>query len=113
MAGSTSPRIMRIEHRNPSGQLHRLDGPALVIGGSSYWFQDGVPHRDGGPAVTHPDGVQLWFQHGFLHREDGPAEITQDGAEFWYRHGMRRSPKAMRRLLYALSRRSDLGDAPT
>ena len=53
--------------------LHRTEGPAIeYTNGSKYWYRDGVPHRDGGPAVES-SGQKQWYQNGVRHREDGPA----------------------------------------
>lgn len=71
------------------GNLHRLNGPALVKpdGRQEWWFH-GRRHRlDGGPAVIEKDGTQKWFFYGFLHREDGPAMITSKGSKHWFQGG--------------------------
>lgn len=47
------------------GQLHRLNGPAVVwLDGTKLWYVDGQLHRDGGPAVTHPSGSTEFWEHG-------------------------------------------------
>lgn len=54
----------RILYKKKNGQLHRLNGPAVIslAGGRSWW------------------------QHGDLHRADGPAVICPPGEnEYWYR----------------------------
>lgn len=51
--------------------------------GDQIWYnQDGKIHRDGAPAVIGEDGTEKWFQNGVRHREDGPAITFGDG-----RHG--------------------------
>lgn len=47
--------------KNGSGQLHRLDGPAVEYkDGSKYWFKNGEIHREDGPAVENVSG-QHWY----------------------------------------------------
>src|SRR5579859_1318803 len=41
---------------NPDGQLHRVDGPAVVDDGDKYWYQNDKLHRLGGPAVEYASG---------------------------------------------------------
>jgi hypothetical protein len=50
---------------NSLGQLHRLDGPAVI----------------------NPDGNQLWYHNGKLHRENGPAANFFNGTQKWYMDG--------------------------
>ncbi len=48
--------------RNPQGQLHREDGPALIYdNGTQHWFQNGKRHREDGPSRIWPDGIQYWY----------------------------------------------------
>jgi hypothetical protein len=52
--------------------------------GSVLYFEDGVRHRDGGPAVTCPNGYKSWYRRGLSHRIDGPAiEWPSGGKEYW------------------------------
>ena len=46
-----------VEYFNPSGQTHRVYGPAII-------YQDGTQH---------------WCQYDYLHRVDGPAIVNPDG----------------------------------
>ncbi|MBS1214779.1 MAG: putative formaldehyde dehydrogenase [Proteobacteria bacterium] len=32
-------------------------------------------------------GTQLWHEHGQVHRDDGPAIVSPDGVERWYVRG--------------------------
>jgi len=75
--------------------------------GVKRWYLNGQLHRDGGPAVEHPDGGSYWYCHGRKHRDDGPAVLyasgqkewhvngelrcleTTDGSRYWYRNGRR------------------------
>ncbi len=54
------------EYRNESGQLHRLDGPA----------------------IEYTDGHKLWCINGKLHREDGPAVEWISDRKSWYLNGI-------------------------
>ena len=55
-----------IEYRDENGELHREDGPAVIM---------------------EPFGSKFWYKHGNLHRKDGPAAIFGDGSEHWYING--------------------------
>ena len=52
-----------------------------------YYDEDGLPHRDDGPAVIDDDGTEIWYQHGTFHREDGPAVHGPSGNKTWYQKG--------------------------
>ena len=68
------------------GKPHRDNGPAVIFAdGAQYWYRDGKLHRDDGPACVN--GAQYWYRDGKLHRDDGPAVIFADGAQHWYRDG--------------------------
>jgi len=73
---------------NEEGIIHRDEGPALEWkNGHKYWYQKGLLHRDNGPAIEDTDGSKSWYQKGLLHREDGPAKIYADGSKLWYEKG--------------------------
>lgn len=56
---------------NVSGQLHRLDGPAVEYNdGHREWCINGQLHRTDGPAIEWPDGRKEWFLRG--------VELTPD-----------------------------------
>jgi hypothetical protein len=46
-------------------------------------YQEGLLHRDHGPACIFPDGTQMWYIRGSLSREDGPAIVCGNGTAFW------------------------------
>lgn len=48
-----------------------------------YFYKDGEPHREDGPAVKWDDGEEKWFIHGLRHHVDGPAYITKQESA-WY-----------------------------
>ena len=80
----------RTEWRNPQGNLHREDGPAIEYkDGSKAWALNGLWHRADGPAVEMADGSKQWWVDGKRHREDGPAVERADGSKEWWVDGQR------------------------
>ena len=77
--------------KNENGELHREDGPAIIFpDGIQHWFINGNFHREDGPAVIYPDGRQYWYINGNPHREDGPAAIGSGivtGKQYWCING--------------------------
>jgi hypothetical protein len=55
--------------------------------GRQYWYKNGEPHREDGPAIIYPNGTQYWYKDGKIHREDGPAVIYSNGTQYWYKDG--------------------------
>ena len=73
---------------NESGQLHRLDGPAVEWeNGTKDWQVNGKPHRLDGPAVEHTNGNKEWWVNGKLHRIDGAAIEWSNGDKEWWIEG--------------------------
>jgi hypothetical protein len=73
--------------KNQQGLLHREDGPAVVYSdGTREWYRNDQLHREDGPAVVFPDGRKYWYRNDRRHREDGPAIIYPNGRK-WYLHG--------------------------
>lgn len=70
------------------GKLHRKFGPAFYKDGSTFWFKNGILHRDNGPAVEYKEGKNIWFKNGRIHREDGPAIIFYSDEE-WFVDGVK------------------------
>jgi len=74
-----------------NGQLHRLDGPAVITPKRKEWWVEGKLHRQSGAAVEHNsgrreswvDGKWQWTGYvnadGKYHRSGGPALEYQDG----------------------------------
>jgi hypothetical protein len=58
----------------------------VTIGGMTYHYQNGLLHREDGPAVEYPSGSVLWCQNGLRHRLDGPAYESFDGYKIWIFH---------------------------
>ena len=78
------------EWRNEDGLLHREDGPAIKWSyGTNEWWQNGKRHREGGPAIEGSNGSCQWWQWGHLHRAVGPATIQSDGLKEWWQNGKR------------------------
>lgn len=66
--------------RNSDDQLDRADGPALIKWdrGERFemWYQEGVHHREGKPAVVGDKGSEMWYSNGMISRTDGGPAIT-------------------------------------
>jgi hypothetical protein len=68
-----------------NGLFHRENGPAIQHAlGYSAWFLEGVRHRVDGPAIEWQNGDKEWFVHGLRHCEDGPAYIDHAGNVEWW-----------------------------
>ena len=73
---------------NEEGLYHREDGPAIEWGdGTKLWYLNGELHREDGPAKEWADGDKSWWINGELHREDGPAIEWADGQKAWFING--------------------------
>ena len=52
--------------------------------GTQIWKdENGLAHRDDGPAVISSNGDRFWYRHGVYHREDGPAVEWANGDKEW------------------------------
>ena len=50
-----------------------------------YWKnEEGLAHREDGPAYEYVSGARKWYKNGLLHREDGPALVWGDGFHEYY-----------------------------
>lgn len=56
---------------------------------TEYHNDEGLLHREDGPAVIWNDGEKEWYINGERHREDGPAIIYANGIKEWYLDGRR------------------------
>jgi hypothetical protein len=85
-------------HQN--GIRHRDDGPAVEgLNGYQEWWAHGQLHREDGPAIEGgADGYTAWYQHGELHREDGPAVANMDGSEHYYLHDQEVAPEIAQKM---------------
>jgi hypothetical protein len=71
-----------------NGKPHREDGPACEwVSGTKYWCLNGELHREDGPAAEWADGSKFWHLNGKYHREDGPAIEWPNGSKHWYLNG--------------------------
>ena len=78
-----------IGHRwvTENGIVHREDGPAVELADSTkQWWLNGQRHREDGPAVECADGTKCWYLNGKRHREDGPAILSNNKLkkEWWF-----------------------------
>lgn len=75
-------------------RLHRENAPAVISKNIVEWWNHGVRHRIGGPAIIQTVkrrdvffGLfqnKYWFQDGTPHRLDGPAvECANGHVEYW------------------------------
>jgi len=60
--------------------LTRLAGIYLFLD-TRLWLEDGVIHRDDGPAIEFPDGAVRWVIHG--------REVTREVNTFFYQNKWR------------------------
>jgi hypothetical protein len=82
----------RVEYLNDSGQLHRLNGPAVEWSdGAKFWYQNGLLHRTDGPAVEWARGDKYWWVDGKelieeeFNNRTKPClgkKVTVDGVEY-------------------------------
>jgi hypothetical protein len=71
-----------------NGVWHREGGPALEYpSGLKHWYLNGIRHREGGPAIEFPDGTKKWYFNDKLHREGGPAVEYSNGIKRWFLNG--------------------------
>ena len=56
--------------------------------GNRRWLQDGIRHREDGPATEYANGDREWWRTGKLHRTDGPAIEGIDGHREWWLNGV-------------------------
>jgi len=70
-----------------NGVYHREDGPAIEWHtGEKEWYVNGLSHRENGPATDYIS-TKRWVIDGKLHRLDGPAIEDADGNKRWFFHG--------------------------
>jgi hypothetical protein len=75
------------EYKDENGLYHREDGPAREdANGYKVWYWHGQFHRQDGPAIEYINGNKVWYWHGHYHREDGPAIEYADGTKYWFYH---------------------------
>ena len=58
----------------------------------SIWeTEEGLIHREDGPAVEFDSGTKYWLVNGLLHRLDGPAVELDSGHKEWWIEGRKYS----------------------
>lgn len=70
--------------------LYRTDGLEIVeyATGDKEWWENGVRHREDGPAIEYSSGGKLWVVNGKPHRVDGPAYVAPGNkTRMWYIEG--------------------------
>ena len=88
---------------NALGQLHRIDGPAVILPtGSEFWYYNGQRHRENGPAIIWANGDLEWWQNGLHQRFDGPAIVYKDGSKEWWLKGVEYTEQEFHAQLKAL-----------
>jgi hypothetical protein len=81
-------RFENIYYYNDEGLLHREDGPAIEYSnGEKHWYKNNLRHRDDGPAIEYPNGAKYWYKNGLIHRDDGPAIEYENGTKKWLKNG--------------------------
>jgi hypothetical protein len=68
---------------------NKLNGWHTDKEGTRRHYQNGLLHREDGPAFIYSTGTQAWFLNGEIHREDGPAIIFPSGYQGWRLKGER------------------------
>lgn len=73
-----------IKHENFNfHNLHNITYSDDYVTITKYWFNNGVLHRDNGPAIES-DLCLIWVNNGKIHRDNDPAVICSDGTcEYW------------------------------
>ena len=97
--------------KNPEGQYHRTDGPAIEYkNGSRYWYLNNERHRTDGPAVEYYKGYKEWWVNGLRHRTDGPAIEYADGNKRWFLNGQEFTEEEFNRRTNSLDGRTAVID---
>ena len=86
MDENRTPRVLQVQYWQ-NGVVHRDDGPAVIHPRQIEYYQNGKLHRSNAPAVISDMGDQIWYVDGLLHREDGPAIIESNGDRYWAHMG--------------------------
>jgi hypothetical protein len=72
---------------NKSDKKHSFgDKPGCVNETGSFWYKDGLLHRENAPAVIK-SSVNMWYDNGYYHRLNGPALEFPDGTKRWFIEG--------------------------
>lgn len=84
------PRYEKDSELTIKPTIHRKGGPAVLTRPnvmfdlSEIWVENGLVHREDGPAIRWHNGSVEYLYRGLRHRERGPASIWIDGdVEYW------------------------------
>lgn len=69
---------------------HREDAPAVeLVNGTKIYYNNGLIHRDGGPAIVKAGGEERYYFQGKLHSPNSatPAIQLSCGTECYFKHG--------------------------
>jgi hypothetical protein len=62
---SNGVNVLKFVHINDYDAIEQSDGSWLHSDGEVYWYnEEGVVHREDGPAITYPTGEINWFLNG-------------------------------------------------
>lgn len=64
----------------PNQWVHCEGAPALKRAKLTVWYNNGVVHREEGPAIIEQDVQEEWRQHGRLYRIGGPTIVRVNDA---------------------------------
>lgn len=92
------------EWKDPSGLLHRKNGPAVINGnGDKFYYEHGLLHRLNGPAIMLTNGTKIYMRRHLIHRDNGPAVIKPNGKkEFWINNFQLKNIKSTAELIIYL-----------
>lgn len=70
------------------------DGLVCQTDNVKCWYQNGLLHREDGPAILWPNGSSEWRVNGKLHRLDGPAVLRSEDLFYneWWVEGQQIDP---------------------
>lgn len=68
-----------------NGIHHREDGPAIEwLNGTTSWYLNGLRHREYGPAIEYTNGAYSWWLNGKEHCDSRPAQEYSNGNKQWF-----------------------------
>lgn len=71
-------------HRNPQGQYHKEDCPAVILkNGIWMYFCNGSLHNRNGPAITNLGNLNIYIINNQIHRWGGPAISINGHEQYW------------------------------
>ena len=65
-------------YKNKAGKLHRIDGPAVEMGGYKVWYHCGARHRIDGPAVYDGEVKQFYLRGQYFETKEAFFEALTD-----------------------------------